>query len=144
MTNLERIQEYANKTNDPTLTIHPIAQTGLWLVGQKPKENCWKIYICNPFQTTVRLVSKSATNHEYMMIWRLLTLTTFEPNTKLKRALDIAKKQVASYKLNKFKLKKVQKYYGNSIHNNSKSRKGSRKKHLKNAKSKQVDVKKDG
>lgn len=95
MTNIERLQAYADETGDPTLTIHPIPKTGLWLVGQKPKHQ-WKIYICNPFQTKMCLVSKTASEHEYSSLWYALTQTKFPE--KIKAAVTHAKKCVTQYK----------------------------------------------
>lgn len=84
-----------------SVLIHSVPSTPFWLVMYKTKdtEPNWRCVLCNPEQTTWRLVTENVSNSEYDNLWR--SLLQIRIGDRMKYALQDLKKEVKLYKQNK-------------------------------------------
>lgn len=135
----DRIKKGIEKHGAENILIHTIPKTPLWLICQKiknknpPPPDSWEIFIGNPLQTKLRLVSQNVTNEEHLLLWK--KLVELEVSSKLTTAQQTLKKCAEQFKIkNKIKLTKI---YEQHILNNRISSKGSSTRRSSNKRSPQ-------
>ena len=70
LNNAETIALVMAKYGKDSLAIHEIPRTGFWLVAIKATDTQYKLYVCDPFKTSKRLVTKDPVSVEtYTEIW---------------------------------------------------------------------------
>lgn len=98
MTNAERVTKMIAENGAKSVLIHSVPSTPFWLVMYKTKETQrgWRCVLCNPEQTTWRLVTEKITDQEYDQLWK--DLLKIRIGNNLKYAVNDLKKQVENFK----------------------------------------------
>lgn len=101
ITNSERIAKIISDYGPKSVLIHTVPGTDFWLVMYKTTQTYpnWRCVICNPEQTTWRLVTENLSDEEHKRVWA--ALLKIRISSKIKTAVHDLKKEVINFKHNK-------------------------------------------
>lgn len=99
-TNLERLSDFVSRHGAKSLLIYTVPGTSLWLVAQVKKPG-WKISVCYPNQTKMRLVSEHISDQDHLILWQ--ELIGLGVSNRLKTAQVEFRKQISNFYSNKHK-----------------------------------------
>lgn len=74
MTNAEKVAQHIAQHGSAGILVHSVPGTRFWLVCQiVPKKSPhWKVVLCDPNQTTWRLVSDKVSDEDHIRLWNEL------------------------------------------------------------------------
>ena len=103
MINAHRLLAHIAKHGKGHIKIYPVPGSLFWLVAEKRAHDDWRLTICNPLKTTIRLVSEHIKDSDSGHLWT--SLLKIQTARRLKDIQRKAHKCVEAFTQSKHKRK---------------------------------------